>query len=68
MTSYFRGTVDCFSGGNLVRPYIGQNLIDFYFFKNENGLFMEEGWQVGNAPIDHIDFALIFLFVHYLSK
>ena len=22
---------------------------------------MEEGWQVGNAHIDHIDFALIFL-------
>ena len=55
---------------DVLTPCIGQNLIDFYFFMNENGLFMEGGLQVGNAHIDHIDFALIFFvsFIYYQNR
>ena len=53
---------------DVLTPCIGQNLIDFYFFMHENRLFMKKGWQVGNTHIDHIDFALIFLFHSLLIK
>ena len=59
MTSYFRGTVDFLMAGtpsgpdqgysksilffDVLTPCIGQNLIDFYLFMHENGLFMEGG-------------------------
>ena len=59
MTLYFRSTVIFLVEGtwsdpdygysksilffDVLTPCIGQNLIDFYLFKHENGLFMEEG-------------------------
>ena len=82
MTSYFRGTVDFLMAGtrsgpdqgysksilffDVLTPWICLNLINFYFFMHENGLFKEGGWQVGKANIDHIDFALIF-FVSFIT-
>ena len=55
---------------DVLTPCIGQNLIDFYFFMHENGLFMKEGGQVGNAHIDHIDFAVFFSvsFITYQNR
>ena len=59
MTSYFHGTVDFLMAGtrsgldqgysksilffDVLTPCVGQNLIDFYFFMHENGVFMEGG-------------------------
>ena len=84
MTSYFRGTVDFLMAGTwsgpdqgysksilffeVLTPCIGQNLIDFYFLCMKTDCLWKEMWQVGNAHIDHIDFALIFLFHLLLIK
>ena len=59
MTSYFRGTVHFFMAGtrsgpdqgyaksilffDVLTPWIGQNLIDFYLVMHENRLFKEGG-------------------------
>ena len=43
-------------------------LLTFTFLCMKTDCLWKEGWQVGNAHIDHIDFALIFLFHSLLIK